>query len=239
MVLVGASNLAQGLDLAFDEACARVGPATRVFAACGRGRSYGTRSSFLARGLPSVLECGLLRALDRRPSAALLADVGNDLAYGVEASRVLAWVRETAEQLDAERLVIAGLPHATLARLSPTWMKLWGRLIFPTRALDPAKIAAEVAELERGLTELAREFGAVKVELEPRWYGLDPIHFARRARREAWSTLLGSFGPRATERVDRRRLAGLAPAERTWFGVVRRRAQPCWRSSDGDELALY
>jgi hypothetical protein len=241
VVLVGASNLAQGLGFALEESHARIGPAPHVFAVCGRGRSYGTSSSFLCRGLPAVLECGLWRALDARPDAALLADIGNDLAYGVEPARVLAWVRATAEKLAAERLVIAGLPRARLERLSRAAIVVWGRLIFPTRSLDPARVRASIVELDEGLSELARELGATKVELDPDWYGLDPIHFRRSARAEAWAALLAPFGPRreGAARLPPLSTAGLAPELSTFFGATRRREQPCRRSSDGGLLSLF
>jgi hypothetical protein len=240
-VLVGASNLAQGLGFALEETHARIGAATSVFAVCGRGRSYGTSSSFLGRGLPSVQDCGLWRALEARPRAGLLADVGNDLAYGVEPARVLGWVRTTAERLAAERLVIAGLPRARLERLSRAAIVVWGRLIFPTRSLDPQRVRASIVELDEGLTELARELGATKVELDPRWYGLDPIHFRPSARAEAWATLLAPFGPRreGVLRLPPRSTAGLAPEVSTFFGAIRRRDQPCRRSNDGGSLSLY
>lgn len=240
MVLIGASNLAQGLGCALDETLARIGPATRVLAAGGRGRSYGLWSSFLARGLPAALECGLWRALEEPPRAALLSDVGNDLAYGVEPGQVLEWVRTAAARLGAERLVLAGLPCARLASLSPAAIALWGRVIFPTRRIDARRILEQALELDRGLACLARELGATRVELPARWYGLDPIHVARRARREAWSALCAGFGERGHAPVRPFSSGlGLAAEERTLFGVRLRRAQPCWRSPEGAELWLF
>ncbi|MCC6408238.1 MAG: hypothetical protein IT453_13830 [Planctomycetes bacterium] len=240
VVLVGASNLAQGLDLALAETLRRVGPDTRVLAACGRGRSYGLRSSFLARGLPAVLDSGLWRALDAPPHAALLVDIGNDLAYGVEPERVLGWVRETARRLATDRLVIAGLPCAPLERRSPRTLALWARVIFPTRSPDVVRLVAAVRELDRGLADLARELGASRVELDPRWYGADPIHFARSERRAAWSALLASFGepthPAGTVPSSVRRSRA---EERTLFGIPFGCAQPCWRANGGAELSLY
>lgn len=239
-MLVGASNLSRGLDLALDETLRRVGPTARVLAACGRGRSYGLRSSFLARGLPSVLESGLWKALDAPPRAALLVDIGNDLAYGVEPERVLGWVRETARRLAAEHLVIAGLPCAPLERRSTRMLALWARVIFPTRSLDVVRLVAAVRELDRGLTDLARELGASRVELDPRWYGVDPIHFARSERRAAWAALLASFGEPTHPAGDVPSSVRRSRAEeRTLFGIPLRSAQPCWRAKDGAELSLF
>lgn len=240
-MLIGASNLAQGLGHALAGTFARLGPDARVFVACGRGRSYGLASTFVFRGLPAVLDCGLWRALDAAPLAALFADVGNDLAYGVEPERVLAWVRSTAEQVGAERAVFAGLPLASLARLSPAAIGFWARMIFPARRFDAKRVLADAVELDRRLRELARELGGAYVELPVSWYGRDPIHVARRARSQAWNTLLAAFGEpsHAVPPHSRCSLVGLAAEERTLCGLSLGRAQPCRRFAGGGELSLF
>ncbi|MCK6445026.1 MAG: hypothetical protein L6Q99_01415 [Planctomycetes bacterium] len=248
-VLIGASNLAQGLEHALAGTFARLGSDARVFVACGRGRSYGLRSAFVFRGLPAVLDCGLWRALDvardvsrdTAPAAALFADVGNDLAYGVEPERVLAWLRRTAERVGAERMAFAGLPLASLARLSPAAIAFWARVIFPARRFDAGRVLAHAVELDQRVRELARELGGAYVELPVSWYGRDPIHVARPARRAAWNTLLAAFGAphHAVPPLSGWSLVGLAAEERTLCGVPLGRAQPCRRFAGGGELSLY
>lgn len=239
MVLLGASNLARGVRNALDEASSRVAPETSVYVACGHGRSYGLASTFLARGLPAVLDCGLWRALAAPPQAALCADIGNDLAYGVAPERVLAWVRAVAERLRAQRLVLAGLPLARLELASPRALAFWSRVFFPARAIEPARLLAAARELEFGLAQLARELSATHVALPADWYGLDPIHFARRARRAAWSTLCAPFGPRVHELRSPALVGRLAPEASTLCGIARHAPQPCARTTAGSRVFLY
>jgi len=59
-VLLGASNLAIGLDAVLRAAASRLGAPLEVLAALGRGRSYGTDSWFLVRRMPGIADCGML-----------------------------------------------------------------------------------------------------------------------------------------------------------------------------------
>ena len=76
IILLGASNLTRGLSIVIETA--RLLFATRdrpeqtsrgplgVFAALGHGRAYGLPSRVLVRSLPSILDCGLWRAIENQ-----------------------------------------------------------------------------------------------------------------------------------------------------------------------------
>jgi hypothetical protein len=242
VVLLGASNLARGLASVVGLVRARTDVAPRMLAALGRGRSLGLESSFCGRRLPSVLECGLWRELDR-PTHALVCDVGNDLAYGVEPERVVEWLRETLRRLQGARIVLASLPIAKL-RSIPRWqVRIWSKLIFPSHAIDPSSVVARAEELDRSIAQVARESGATLVALDPRWYFLDPIHFAPWRRREVWRAIVAPLGPASsTARSDWSfgvRAPLLVPERRRLWGVEQRGRQPCYRWPDGAQLNLF
>ncbi len=242
IVLIGASNAARGLGYAIAELRARSPSPPRILAALGRGRSFGLSSSVLGRRLPSVLECGLWNAISA-PTHALICDVGNDLAYGVEPERVVGWVRETALRLSSAKLAIVALPVARL-RTTPNWrLRLVARAIFPTRSFDFESLLDSVERVDRELAELARELGATRVDVDPRWYGLDPIHFASWKSREVWNRLCAPFGDRVREPnsnfISRASCELLVPERRRLLGFEQRGAQPCRRFADGGELSLF
>ena len=87
VVAIGASNLSRGLaGLVTTVRRRRIG--SDILVAAGHGRSFGVTSRVAWRRLPSILGCGLWRAIDRlnpagdRPVAAIVTDIGNDLLYG-------------------------------------------------------------------------------------------------------------------------------------------------------------
>jgi hypothetical protein len=102
LVLLGACNLARGLHTVMTLAERREGRPLQVFAAAGHGRSYGARSRVLGRSLPGILECALWDELLRQPklpTRAVVADVGNDIVYGVTNDRILEWVEVRGRRL--------------------------------------------------------------------------------------------------------------------------------------------
>lgn len=248
VVLLGASNLVFGRRIVVDAARARLGGPLEVLAAYGHGRSYGLESRFLPRLLPGIDRCGLWRELERRPKLptfALATDVGNDIGFGAAPELVEEWLRRSLDRLSAvgAEVVVTGLPLLPLARL-PAWeFAFWSKLFFPGRGVVRARALAHAEELDARLTGLARERRIVKLDPDPGWYGHDPIHLRRRARRTAWRAYLGAWSePRE------RNLEPVAPGR--WRGTVRHeevrlfgrevgRAQPCARLDDGSTFSLY
>ena len=249
LVAVGASNLARLALPLLDAHRAATGGPVEMHAALGRGRSFGTDSSLLfVRGLGSVLDSGLWRALaggDRAATTALLLDVGNDLLYGAEVPRILAWVETALQRLaaNAARLVVVGLPLASIATLG-RWRYLTVRtLVVPGCRLSLAGAVAGSEALHAGLRALAARHRAEFHDPPRGWYGVDPIHVRRRHWRTAARTWLGApaHAPEPVLDTPWRRLAmlGWAPAERRWLGVRTTRAQPVRRWPDGSSLALW
>ena len=80
VVLLGASNLTQGLRIVLEESRARLGAPLDVCCALGRGRSYGIHSWFLIRRMMGIRESGLWEHLEesaRGVDHALVTDVGS------------------------------------------------------------------------------------------------------------------------------------------------------------------
>ena len=250
VALLGASNLAQGLRVALEEARARLGAPLHAFGALGRGRSYGAHSWFLVRRMEGMLGCGLWRrlaALEGGLTHALVSDVGNDLPFGRTPATILEWVEEVLERLEGlgARCTVTGLPMHSLRALSPVAFGFWRRVIFPSHDVSREALLADAELLEQGLRELCARRGHAHVTPDPAWYGLDPVHVARARRREAWRAILKPWGP--AERIAGH--AGgrqgwpdplrLVPEQRWVFGFEQRGRQPCARVADGSTLSLY
>ena len=251
LVLMGASNLTQGLLRVLEEARARLGTPFDAFAALGRGRSYGdTHSWFLIRRMQGMRVCGLwerLGRLEQGVSHALVTDVGNDLPFGARPETILNWVGETLTRLEdlGARCLVTGLPLPNLHALSPLAFAFWRRVIFPTHNLSRADLLAGADELDRGLRELCAARGHTLVTPDPGWYGVDPVHLARSKRRTAWRQILHGWRPEAAPVQGDLPRAGwpdplLCVPQRRWLmGFEQRREQPCARVADSSTLSLY
>ena len=254
VVLLGASNLARSLPDLLD-LLPLVFPEQKldILIAHGHGRSYGQASSVPGRTLPAILECGLWRALEERPTLptyALVTDVGNDLAYGYEVETIQSWVAICLKRLARQKaeLVLTGLPVTSLARLEPWMLQIVQQFFFPLSARQTwLTIQQNVWNLERRLRDLANNAEAGFVEQHPTWYGTDPIHIRGRAQWQAFSTYFSSWGsaPPQTSlnrfRRWRSRIQSWAyvPQERRFLGIEQTRGQPSVRLEGGGILSLF
>ncbi len=251
VVLLGASNLTRGFAVALGTARGILGPPIEVMAALGHGRSYGSWSRFLGRGLPGIVECGLWEALRRRPPAptyALLTDIGNDILYEAPVPAIAGWIEWCLDRLAeaGARTVLTLLPAAGIEALDPRLYLVLRGVLFPGRRLRLSQAVERTRELNLRLVDLARGRGIPLVSPEAAWYGIDPIHVKRRLRREAWTRILGGFrsgdGPPTAAGIPLRlrlELRFLAPELRRLAGFERRREQPSRRLSDGSTVAVY
>ena len=178
---------------------------------------------------------------------ALVTDVGNDVGYGQPVPDIIRWVGECLECLSAveARTILTLLPVASLESL-PAWKYHVARTIFfPRSRLSQAEALSRVRDLDARLRELGARTGAVLVEPEPAWYGLDPIHVRRRRWGEVWGKILGGWRPEVDPprvRVPLLRalsLLLLRPEEWRFLGLERRRAQPAATFRDGTTVELY
>jgi hypothetical protein len=195
VILLGASNVTQGLSTIIATACQAWGGPLDILAAIGHGRSYGATSSVLGRTLPGILQCGLWEDLQQRPplpTAALVTDIGNDLIYGRDVDVILRWLETCLERLHrvVDRLVITRLPLASIAQ-TPHWQKrLLISLIFPGSRIDPVQTLLKARELDRQLDAFASRYRAYVVQPDRAWYSWDPIHISRACRSAAWQKYL-------------------------------------------------
>jgi hypothetical protein len=246
IVALGASNLTRGFHTVVSTARAAWGPEVEVLAALGHGRSYGARSQFVFRGLPGILDSGLWRELEARPpvpTRALVTDVGNDILYGYSAEQTLTWVEEAVRRLRVytSDIVLSGLPLPSVRRLSSAKYLAMRSLLVPS-SRTPLAQALETAErVEAGLARLSADTGAKFFQLDPSWYGFDPIHVRPAMWGEAWRRILGADAATAARSAlsEAVRLY-LLPPERRWaFGVARFTPQSGVALPPGGRVWLY
>lgn len=261
MVVLGASNVSRGLARLTGHVAARTMGAD-LFVAAGHGRSYGANSRVWMRRLPSILWCGLWRALDReglvagrcgraapeRPVLGLVTDVGNDLLYGFAVDQVAAWVRESLRRLAdrGARTAVTRLPLASIDGVGPVRYRALRTLFVPgcERSLQQIKDAA--AELDEQLVGIAAEVGATVIEQPGVWYGIDALHIRRRHLDTLWNNACDAWGlpsgrrPLRSPSVARWLAVGTKGAEvRSLAGVMRFTPQPVMPGSNGPRLWLY
>lgn len=243
LLLLGASNVRRALPELVREARWRLGSPLEVVASHGSGRSYLGPSRLLGRGLDRIAPDAFWSFEEARdaPNFALLADVGNDLAYGSPAAPIAQAIETVVERLTrSSRVVIVGLPLASLRELGAFRFHAVRMLLFPTRRIERARVIAEAEELDVRLRAIAAKNGAVFVAARSEWYGLDPIHIRIRARADAASTMFESLGTRRSASAHALELGAfsrLKPAQFSWFGTPATWPQPSASLSDGTRIS--
>ncbi len=248
LVVLGASNVSRGLARLAAITRARTGGSADLFVAAGHGRSYGVNSRVALRRLPSILGCGLWRALDREratkvepaPPLALVTDIGNDLLYGFAVDQVAAWVRESVRRL-ADRgatIAITRLPLASIGGVGRVRYRALRTCYVPgcRLALDEMKVAA--GRLDAAVVAIADDVGAIVVEQPGEWYGLDAIHVRRRRLDDFWHGVCGAWGwpegvsPAGPSFLDWALLGSQAAEVRSVARVMRFTPQPVVQRPD-------
>lgn len=252
-VVLGASNVSRGLARLAAAVRSRATGPVDLFVAAGHGRSYGVNSRVWARRLPSILRCGLWRALDRedvgapgRRPVALITDVGNDLLYGSSPELVAAWVAEAAERLHGRGATVAitRLPTEAIARVGPLRYRMLKAMLVPKCPLSLGGVRAAAAELDARLAELAVARGVPLLEQPGHWYGLDALHPRRRRLDTLWHAACDAWGmpPVRSSRAsygEWARLGSAAAEVRSLARVPRFTPQPVHRFPDGGTVSLY
>jgi hypothetical protein len=248
VIALGASNLTRGFPGLVCSARAEWGSEVEMLVALGLGRSYGARSTILARSLPGILECGLWRGLESRPEAptrALITDVGNDILYGFGAERILAWVAECVSRLQrfTRDIVLTDLPLASLRRLPSAKFVAFRSLLVPRCRLSLHEALGQAERVTAGLESLAASEALRFFRLRPEWYGFDPIHIRPRFWRSAWREILGADDAGATLRgpswLEAARLFSLWPERQRLMGLEWTTPQPGRLVSRGGRVWLY
>jgi len=254
VVVLGASNVSRGLARLVAVTEARAAGAD-LFVAAGHGRSYGANSRVWMRRLPSILRCGLWRALDRddavesegmqQPLHALVTDVGNDLLYGFPVEQVAAWVGESVQRLAQRkaRIAITRLPLASIAGVGRIRYRAMRTLFVPGCRLTLAELKAAAAELNEALMGIAAAYGAEVIDQPGAWYGLDAIHVRRRNLDTLWEQVGDAWGlapaPVRTSLLQWAAVGVQAAEVRSLAGVMRFRPQPVLRVPHNGTLSLY
>jgi hypothetical protein len=248
VVLLGASNLTRAISTVVGLATQRAGGPARIEVAMGHGRSYGCRSRVLARSLPGIDECGLWPlAAAAGPTFALVTDIGNDIAYGHDPATIEGWVDRCLDRLAAHGAsIIMTRPPAEPIRRLPAWQfRVVSRLLFPAHDLTFRTAVDRVIELDDRIRALGARRGVVTIEMDPDWYGIDPVHLRRGCWREAWGRILEPWplpapGPPPRPSLVRWARLRTATPERWWLlGRARGRRQPAARLAGGTTVALY
>ena len=245
VVTLGASNLTRGFGTVVSTARAVWGTEIEVVAALGHGRSYGADSFFLARRLPGILHSGLWRHLETASpllTRAFITDVGNDIAYGFSPDQVLAWIDEAIDRLSrvTRDITVTDLPLASLRRLSRAKYLAFRSVLAPSCRLPLVQLVETAERVNAGLAALAISRGVRLQQLNPDWYGFDPIHIRPSLWQSAWGEILGAPAMSNGRSVfERWRLYLMAP-ERQWIFGVEQVASPSGvRLRSGGRVWLY
>jgi hypothetical protein len=246
VVAPGASNLTRGFQTVVSTARAVWGPDVEVLAALGHGRSCGAPSRIIFRTLPGILKSGLWSELERRPpltTRGLVTDVGNDILYGFSVERTLGWVEEALIRLRrvTKDIVLTRLPHASIHRLSNLKFLAFRSILVPSCRLSLAQVIDRSELVNEGLAKLSVAYGATFFQLDPAWYGFDPIHVRPSQWRPACQKILGAqpqkkSGGSAGESVT---LYFMRPERRWLFGLEQWTPQSGLALRSGGQVWLY
>lgn len=252
LIVLGASNVAKSLEVLLNVAPQMMPKPLEVYAAIGRGRSYGASSKFLFRGLPGILESELWPVLENRTSSAetscVITDVGNDLLYDQSVDQIIDWVQQCIIRLRQTegRIAITGIPLSCVRSLASYKFTAFRTMMFPKSRLQLQTVRDRAEALDVRLQDLASDDDITFIPQKPDWYGFDPIHWKQAKRPEVWHTILNALGHQAFNYSSVRssffhsmRHWGTRPASRTLFGMKQTKAQPSIHRGEHLTVALY
>jgi hypothetical protein len=251
VILLGASNLSLSFSNVVATARTMFDGPIDFRVAMGFGRSYGQESKFFGKKFPGILQSDLWCALECAPhvqTVAIVADVGNDLAYEAPVEVVIEWVRETLDRLAAHGATTAlnNVPLDALIGVGALRYRVMKTLLFPRSGLTRDVMRERARGLSKNLDELAREREIPVFSGELTWYGFDPIHPRRRARGAIWQRLLGALAERETPPTwasptceDARRLRALNAQVWAREEVGNDSSAPVAHLADGSTVTLY
>lgn len=252
VVLLGASNVTKGISIIVETARLLLGSPLDISCAIGHGRSYGMKSFVLVRSLPSILNSRLWDSLDNAsediPTYALIADVGNDVMYGVEPAQIVYWVGQCVDRLQAvnARIVMTSLPIECIECLSPRHYLAARTLFFPTNRMSFQQALNSARETATRLQRLAEDLDVPLVSLPASWYGIDPIHIRPSLKPQAWQHVLRHWREERDSSQTARgslarwiRLRVVSPDQWWLLGMKRGRTQPAVVLSDGTRFSMH
>ncbi|PQO26683.1 hypothetical protein C5Y96_19555 [Blastopirellula marina] len=252
LIVLGASNVAKSLEVLLNVAPQMIAKPLEVYAAIGRGRSYGTQSKFLFRRLPGILESELWPTLESRAISAktscVITDIGNDLLYSRTVDQIIDWLEQCIIRLrlTAGPIAITGIPLAGVRNLAPYKFRALRTLMFPGSTLELSTVQQRAEDLDQRLQTFGKEDDITFIPQKPEWYGFDPIHWKSRKRPEVWHTILTALGHSSFDytRVRSNFFHEMKhwmtrPHQRTLFGVSQSKQQPVIQRGEHLTVALY
>ena len=251
VVLMGASNLSIMFPTIVQSLRAMHAHPIELHVAKGFGRSYGLHSKFFGKKFPGILSSGLWPALNRArplPTVAIIADVGNDLAYEAPVEKIVEWVERALDRLATHdaKISLNNVPLESLRRIGWARYHTLREVLFPNCKISHSEMLRRAETLSERLAEVAASREIPAFSGESAWYGLDPIHPRLKSAGEIWSRLIGAIsdveGPATLARpsVARAlRYRRLRPLECAHFGLTRRAEQPSLRDADGTTISIY
>ena len=251
VVLLGASNLSLTFPMVVETALGVFGRPLEFYVAMGFGRSYGQESKFFRKKISGILQCDLWESLGRatpQPTAALVADVGNDLAYEAPTTTIVDWVSQSLDRLATYGAAVAlnNVPLASLEGVGALRYGLMRGLFFPRCRLPRQEMLRRAGELDGALNRIAAERRIPVFSGENAWYGFDPIHPRRGSAHEIWLRMMTALAPAAIDaaccrpsRREERRLRFLQ--RRAWLSRAGSAHRPpaFERWADGTSIALF
>lgn len=234
IVLLGASNLTLSLRLVIQSLQRQLGGPGEIFAAIGHGRAYGCYSEMLMRGLPGIVDCRLwqqLEVLEKKPTVALLTDIGNDIMYDYPPAKILLVVEWCVKQLlnHSAQIVMTNLPMASIESLTERRYIFFRNLFYPFCRLSRTETIGRARALHAGLIEMAARYQFKLIEPEPCWFGADGIHVKYGHRSDYYRNVLAGFS-------DPECKPGSSNAERTSFRFWQQRATFASKTILGREI---
>lgn len=211
VILLGASNLTLGWPRVMQQIESYVAGPRVVLTAHGMGRSYlASRSSFLARQLPGILQSALWQTLPLMnpvtPPLVLITDLGNDLIYGRNPLEVAESARECVARFrdwnPEAKFVVTRPPVSSVCSLGPMRFRFFRKIIFPRCQLSLADAQSQTVELDGRLVDIQDDLNATLIEPMAEWFGADPIHIRRACQPEAFARMMAGWNVTPAEAVS-------------------------------------
>ena len=142
------------------------------------------------RRLPSILESGLWRSLDRilrrevsknRQRLAVITDIGNDLLYGFSTEQLAIWIEEVIDRLHQQQfdIVITKLPVESIQSVGPFRFQFLKTFFVPGCRQSLEEIKEQSSQVNEDIVRIAKKYQVSVVDQPGSWYGLDAIHVRR------------------------------------------------------------
>ena len=201
VVALGASNLSRGMSRLLQASRCCSSSAVDLVVAAGHGRSYGVNSCIWKRRLPSILESGLWRSIDKMlhgaisensPRLAVITDIGNDLLYGFSVEQIALWIEEVVHRLHQRQfnIVITKLPIESIQSVGPRRFRLLKIFFVPGCRQSLEEIKEQCRQMNDNIIRLAKKYQLSIIEQPGSWYGLDAIHIRRSCLNSLWRRVL-------------------------------------------------